>query len=1101
MCHPKKQNFVHTHCHTHYSVQDALPTPKEYAHYAREMGFPATAITDHGRMGGVIEFVEACRNPYKDLAPIKPIIGVEVYTYFDRHVKESVIRPDGTKGRPKHNHLTLLAMNETGYRNLLRIQAVGAEEGYYYEPTVDWEILERYNEGIIALSGCLASEVNQALLQGLDKEAENIAGKFAETFKDRYYIELQYHGIPEQKSNLSKLVKIAQNLNLPIIASNDVHYLKPDDWQIHDLLISMRDISADKIGKGKKEAYGSHQFYLKTEQEMMNIFSAKPEAIHNTMELAERVEDFLTLDVPHLLPHVAIPDDDVRFNSFKSKNLPYHKPNDAYLAYLAMDGLKRIGLNDNKEYKKRIKYELEQIWYMGVTDYFLIQSEMIEFMKEKEILYGIRGSGVGSLVNHCLDICNVDPIKWNLMFERFLNPGRGNQFDISYKEFSSKTYLEQHGKQFQGDAVLRLKQLALEKIKEDSSLAPHKPDIDKEIWVLEMANLATYVCYLADNNIKIEQNEAQLWTAYFLGVTNHKPTAELKIKKVASLPDIDTDIDDSRRGEVVEWARNRFGHDHVSMIGTWGTYQIKAAVTNTLKVSEKFNKDWGDKAHKMAQVVSKSIPMRPQAAGKSKSPVEDAIKESPEFATWVKKYNNEIKLAESLIDRISNLGIHAGGVLVSSEPIRDHSPIENSKGVLASAYDMKSVERVGLVKYDYLGLACLQMVSLAQNTIEKRYGAKVDFTKIDMDDPNIFKLYKAGKTSTIFQFASEGMKDALKQVQASCIEDLIAVAALYRPGPMAFIPDYAAGKRNPSAIKYAHPIIEKHLGVTFGIMVYQEQAMFLALEMASLDWDEVDKLRKAVSKKDPEAFEKICKVFENKALARGIPKSAVDATLNLMSKFAGYAFNRSHACVYAILSYYTAYLRTYYPSEWMAAVMQIDRTNEEKMATYKKECKDNKINVLMPNVNHSGLETTVTNEGSIALPLTSINGVGSMAQVIVEHQPFEDLKDMVWRAKPNRGMVEHLLEGGALDCLDDVAKRHSDDVMSYFDDLVVERNQEEKRKKKEEKMKYKTLSPLTGNYNDNSNVSITDERRVKTRKESSKPKMLNTRSLFPNDIF
>lgn len=420
MC-QSKQNFVHLHAHTHYSVQDALPTPKEYAFHAREMGFPATAITDHGRMGGVIEFVEACRNPYKDLAPIKPIIGCEVYTYFDRHVKESVIRPDGSKGRPKHNHLTLLAMNETGYRNLLRIQAIGAEEGYYYEPTVDWEILERYNEGIIALSGCLASEVNQALLKGMDDEAEAIAGKFAETFKDRYYIELQYHGIPEQKTNLPKLVKIAKNLNLPVIASNDVHYLKAEDWRVHDLLISMRDISSDRVGKGKKEAYGSHQFYLKSEADMMQIFSSKPEAILNTVALAERVEDFLKLDVPHLLPHVAIPMDDEKFIAFKNKNLPHHKPNDAYLAYLSMCGLKKMGLDSKPEYKKRIKSELEQIWYMGVTDYFLIQSEMVEFMKEKGILYGIRGSGVGSLVNHCLDVCNVDPVRWNLMFERFLN--------------------------------------------------------------------------------------------------------------------------------------------------------------------------------------------------------------------------------------------------------------------------------------------------------------------------------------------------------------------------------------------------------------------------------------------------------------------------------------------------------------------------------------------------------------------------------------------------------------------------------------------------------------------------------------------------------
>jgi DNA polymerase III alpha subunit len=1099
MCKPQKQDLIHLHCHTHFSVQDGLPTPTEYARHAREMGFPATAITDHGRMGGVIEFVEACRNPYKDLAPIKPIIGVEVYTYFDRHVKESVIRADGTKGRPKHNHLTLLAMNEIGYRNLLRIQAIGAEEGYYYEPTVDWEVLEKYNEGIIALSGCLASEVNQALLKGMDDEAEKIAGKFSELYDDRYYIELQYHGIPEQKANLGKLVKIAKNLNVPIVASNDVHYLKPEDWRAHDLLISMRDISSDRVNRGKKEAYGSHQFYLKSEEEMMKIFSSKPEAISNTLALGEKVEDFLKLDVPHLLPHVVVPSNDPEFSLFKSKNLPYHKENEAYLAYLAMKGLNKIGFGSNKEYKARLKYEIEQIWYMGVTDYFLIQSEMVDFMKSKDILYGIRGSGVGSLVNHCLEVCNVDPVKWNLMFERFLNPGRGNQYEISYKEKPSKTYLEEKGKKNQEGAVKRLKKLVEDKVAEDKSLMPHKPDIDKEIWVLEMANLATYICDLADSGLTTEHNDAQLWTAYFFGITNEMPTTGLKVKKVASLPDVDTDIDDSRRSEVIEWARNRFGHDHVSMIGTWGTYQIKAAVTNTLKVSEQFNNDWGTNTHKMSQVVSKSIPIRPQAAGKSKNPVADAIAESPDFAKWAKKYPEDIKLAEGLIDRISNLGIHAGGVLVSSEPIRDHSPIENSKGVLASAYDMKSVERVGLVKYDYLGLACFQMIALAQKMITKRHGKPVDFSTIDITDQNVFNLYKAAKTSTVFQFASEGMQQAIAQVSPSTIEDLIAVVALYRPGPMAFIPDYAEGKRHPEKIKYAHPIIKKHLEVTYGIMVYQEQAMFLAREMASLDWDEVDKLRKAVSKKDPEAFGKICKIFESKALEKNIPKQAVDATLNLMGKFAGYAFNRSHACAYAILSYYTAYLRTYYPAEWLAAVIQIDRDDEKKMAAYARECRG-QITILKPNVNDSGLETTVTNSGAIALPLTSIKGVGAMAQTIVQHQPFESLKDMIWRARPNRGMVEHLAEGGALQCLDDAKKKSVEDIMIYCDELVSERNESDKRKKREEKMKYKTLSPLSAIQGTDVVNHQLEERKVKPRKET-KIKNLNTRSLFPNDIF
>jgi len=343
------------------------------------------------------------------------------------------------------------------------------------------------------------------------------------------------------------------------------------------------------------------------------------------------------------------------------------------------------------------------------------------------------------------------------------------------------------------------------------------------------------------------------------------------------------------------------------------------------------------------------------------------------------------------------------------------------------------------------------------------------------------------------------MQDSLKKVQASCIEDLIAVAALFRPGPLAFIPDYAAGKLNPGSVKYAHPIIKKHLEVTFGIMVYQEQAMFLAREMASLDWDEVDKLRKAVSKKDPISFGKICKVFEDKAIAKGIPKEAVDATLNLMGKFAGYAFNRSHACAYALLSYFTAHLRVYYPAEWIAAVMQIDKDDDKKMALYQKECKDNGITVVKPNVNDSGLETTVTKQGHIALPLVSIKGVGAMAQTIVEHQPFENLKDMVWRSRPNRGMVEHLAEGGALECFSD-ARRPTEELMIFYDELVNERLQDEKRRKREEKQRYKVLSPMSVEDPGDRTIPV-EERKVRSRKENAKPKMLNTRSLFPNDIF
>ena len=1378
------QDFVQLHNHTHYSVQDALPSPKALVKKAREMGFPAIAITDHGRMGGSIEFVEACRKVDEKTDPIKPIVGIEAYTVADHRVKEQVIRADGKKGRPKSNHLTLLAMNGDGYRNLVQAASLGAEEGYYYEPRISWPVVQEHNEGVIAMSGCLGSEVNQAFLRGDDEEAERVMRRFKDVFGDRYYAELQFHGIPEQKECMPKLAALARKLDIPCVASNDVHYLEPNDWQVHDILIQMRDLSVDRSGgkNGKKDAYGSHQFYMKDQAAMSKIFDGlDSSAVRNALLLSERVEDHLKLDSKHLLPSLPIPKDDERFTAWYKKHLPYNKPNEAYLAYRAFDGLQKLGLANDPIYKTRLRSELEQIWYMGVGDYFLIEDDLVQFMKGDNILFGIRGSGVGSLVNYCLGVCAIDPLRWNLMFERFLNPGRGTQYKVTLSELPFKAWFSEMGKQDQTLPTLRLRELA--KANKDG-LEEFGPDIAKEIWVLEQQGYAAYICDLADRGIKSSQNECQLWTAYFLGITDKRPDGGMIASKVATLPDVDTDMDDSRRQEAIAYTRTKYGEKNVAQIGTWGTYGAKAAVKGALKTSERFIGQFGEKAHAVAESITKTIPGKPGIT------IDEAISESDEFAQWARKYSSEVAIAQKLVGTISNLGVHAGGVLVSSEPIHDHSPVENSKGVLCSAFDMKSVERVGLVKYDFLGLATFQMLARALKLIEKRHGRVIDPAQIPLEDPKVFHdVYSKGKTSSVFQFASKGMQETLVQVQASNTEDLIAVAALYRPGPMAFIPDYAAGKRNPSSVKYGHPIIEKHLAVTYGIIVYQEQAMFLARDLAGFDWEETDKLRKAVSKKDPEAFAKVTKLFREKALARGVDKKVIDDLLSLMQKFAGYAFNRclsaktyihtadgrrmhiskaysekpshimsmwedgeirphavknivktgkkpvyrittfanrtlkctmehrllttegykalsdmqvgtelivqprpvsdaqrearkanmkaleqtqgqkdraadrmrdwqasrtpeeklahlrgihekhpdlgkswcakgtekvrwlhandpewraahiersiasvrdaydtgpgyghcsiasngmwcaskperamcewlieqgiefqmhkvlgngricdfyfggvywemdgmdrvgqyfadkyddlpyvvvtpedfrehvarhlalehasngdpivsieyagieetydiemsddgpknfvankiishnSHSCSYAILSYWTAWLRTYYPSEWMAAVMQVDHDDENKMAVYRRECQLEKIKVNNPNVNESAGDTTVNAKGDIMLPLTTIKGVGSVAEAIVAEQPYTSMKDFVWRARPNRGLVIALGDNGALDCFPEVAALEDlHDIMQEFDRLVALRSDEEKRVAKAAKMKYTVKS-------------------------------------------
>ena len=1095
-----KQDFVHLHAHTHFSVQDALPSPKAYAMKAREMGFPATAITDHGKMGGVVEFVDACRAPHESYAPIKPLIGCEFYTCEDRFDKSK----DEDGRRRKLNHLTLIAQNEVGYRNLLQMCAIGADpNAFHYSPRVDWGVIQEHSEGVIALSGCLASELSQSLLREDTEQAGDIIKRFKETFGDRYYLEMQYHGIPEQKHNLPYLCNLSSEFDVPMVASNDVHYMNATDWQLHDVLIQMRDLREDKgSGKknGKKEAYGSHQFWLKSEAEMRKVFGSQvPESLTNTLRLAESVDDFLKLDVPHLLPPSKVPLQNEQFVAFWKSKLPHHQANEAYLAFLTFEGMKRRGHDQNKNYVKRAKDELTQIWNMGVTDYFLIQHEMVDFMKSTNINFGIRGSGVGSLVNYYLEVCSVDPVRWNLMFERFLNPGRGNQYKIDFNVMPSKKWLAENGKQDQIEAAKRLRATAKEFLAENPHMDEHGPAIAREIWVLENQGLATYLCDMADKGITSKSNDSQLWTAHMLGITDEKPESGMIVSKVATLPDVDTDIDDSRRDEVIGWAKNRFGHDRVAQIGTWGTYGAKAAVIGALKTSERFTSKFQDATHAMAQRVSGSIPKRPGIT------IDEAMMESEDFATYYKHWKTEIDIAKRLVGTISNLGVHAGGVLVASEPIGDHSPIENSKGNLCSGFDMKSVERMGLVKYDYLGLATYQQISIALRLIKKRQGIDIILDEIPLEDPKVFKnVYSKGKTSSVFQFASKGMQEALRLVEASTTEDLIAVAALYRPGPLEFIPQYAEGKKNPDSVRYAHPLIEKHLGVTYGIMVYQEQAMFLARDMAGFDWGEVDKLRKAISKKSGKDFDAACNLFKEKSLARGIPESSVNEVLSLMAKFGGYAFNRSHACSYAILSYWTAWLRYYYPSEWLAACLHVDRDDEDKIALFKRECRGENIAVKNPDVNESGLETTVNAKGDIMLPLTSIKGVGSKAQDVIMHQPFESLKDMCWRSKANRGMVQALAEGEALNVFPEVARLRSvESIMEEWDSLVKERVAEEKRIEREKKMRYKTVSPMAelGNNTDERPVRNTEQRPARPTR-TAPPKIRGSLSkVFSDDFF
>ena len=791
-------------------------------------------------------------------------------------------------------------------------------------------------------------------------------------------------------------------------ASNDVHYINPEDWKLHDVLIQMRDLRDDKTGKsnGKKEAYGSHQFFLKSHDQMFRIFGDKfPESILNTKLIEEMAENYYEIDTPHLLPEAKFDENNKDFKRFWQNKLPAYESKEAYLAYQAFTGLKGFGLESNPEYVKRLKYEIETVWNMGVTDYFLIQKEMVDFMKSKNIMFGIRGSGVGSLLNYCLGISYADPIKFNLMFERFLNPGRGNQYKIDLEGYSCENLPNE------------IESLNWVKLKCKDFLSNEKcshlvPRVSKEIWILENQKIIQLLKAADSEGFKFLKNSTNFVVFFALGLTDILPTGELIVKKVSGLPDIDTDIDDSKRHEVIDWAKNRFGAENVKSVGTWGTYKAKAAILGTLKTSEKFKKLYADNLAQMALKVSGTIP------NKVGTTIESAIKESQDFSYWAKKFPEETQNASKLNGVISNLGIHAAAIVVSKKPINEVVPIENSKGNLCTAFDMNNVERMGLVKYDYLGLKTFQQITMALSFIKKRHNIDIDLLKITFEDPKIYKeVFEKGNTVSIFQFSGPGMQKTLKEVRANNIEDLIAVVSLFRPGPMDYISDYVKGKQKPASIHYIHPILEKHLSPTYGIMVYQEQAMFLAREMANLDWAEVDKLRKGIAKKEGKQFDEACENFARKALDRGTPKNVVDEVLKIMSKFGGYAFNRAHATGYAVLAYWTAYLKTYYPSDWMAACIETDKDDTDQLDIYLAECERLKIKVETPNVNESDITVNVSSDGTIYMPITSLKGVGNSGASVSENRPYTDLADFLEKSDCNKSIYVALASGGALDCL------------------------------------------------------------------------------------
>jgi DNA polymerase-3 subunit alpha len=876
--------FTHLHVHTQYSILDGAANIELLVKKTRESGMKALAITDHGNMYGVLKFFNEAKKQ-----GIKPIIGCEVYVAKgDRTVKEK------TRGKHYH-HLILLAKNITGYHNLSKLISLGYLEGFYYKPRIDKEILEKYSEGIIASTACIGGEIPQAVLTHGEAKAQEAISWFKGIFKDDFYLEVQNHGLPDQKIVNPVLVKLAEKNNLKVIATNDVHYINKEDFEAHDILVRLN--TGSDINDVKDDLKYTGQEFLKTPQEMADLFPELPEAIANTQEIVEKIEDYdIYSDV--ILPVFPLPD------GFETE--------DEYLQYLTYEGAKKLYPKISDEVKARLDFELSVIQEMKFPGYFLIVQDFINKAREMDVIVGPgRGSAAGSAVAYCTGITSIDPIKYNLLFERFLNPER------------------------------------------------------------------------------------------------------------VTLPDIDVDFDDEGRDKVLNYVVNKYGKDRVAQIVTFGTMAAKLAIRDVARVLRLPLPD--------ADRLAKMVPERPGITLKK------AFEEVPELA-YIKKNGEELErktlqFAETLEGSARHTGTHACGVIIGRDDLINYIPLATAKdsNLMVTQYEGKLVESVGMLKMDFLGLKTLSIINDAVRNIQIRHGIKIDIEKIPLDDHKTYELYQRGDTIGTFQFESEGMRSYLKELKPTNIEDLIAMNALYRPGPMEFIPTYIRRKHKKEKVVYPHPLLEEILMPTYGILVYQEQIMQTAQIMGGFSLGKADLLRRAMGKKKMEIMEEQKAIFIEGAAKKGIDNKTADEVFHTMMEFANYGFNRSHSAAYSVIAYQTAYLKANYPAEYMAAVLTHNLSDIKKITFFIDESKRQNIPVLGPDVNESYLNFMVNDKGEIRFGLAGIKNVGENAALnIIEERdkkgPFNSIFNFTKRVNlksVNKRSMESLAMAGAFDCFED----------------------------------------------------------------------------------
>lgn len=895
--------FTHLHVHTEYSLLDGSSKIKELVHRAKELGMDSLAITDHGVMYGAIEFYKAA------LAEgINPILGCEVYvapgSRFDREVAK------GAEDDSRYHHLVLLAENDEGYQNLVKIVSKGFTEGFYYKPRVDYEVLRTYSKGVIALSACLAGVVPYFLRRGLYEEAKKEALILQDIFgKGNFFLELQDHGIPEQQTVNTGLLRMSKDLSIDLVATNDVHYIYDTDAEAHDILLCIQ--TGKKVADEDRMRYEGGQYYLKSAEEMAELFPYAREAIENTHKIAERCH--VEIEFNHYkLPHFEVPE------GFTSEG---------YLRHLCQEGLVHRYGEEACKYQKRLDYELDTIVTMGFVDYFLIVWDFIKYAKDHGIPVGPgRGSAAGSLVAYSLNITDlIDPIRYNLIFERFLSPGR------------------------------------------------------------------------------------------------------------VTMPDIDVDFCYERRPEVIDYVTKKYGADHVVQIVTFGTMSARMVIRDVGRVL--------DYPYAYVDSVAKAIPMELGIT------IAKALTMNPEL----KRLYESDDQAKKLIDmsmRLEGLprhtSIHAAGIVIAPQPVDDFVPLSRAAdGNITTQYTMVTLEELGLLKMDFLGLRTLTVI---QNAI----GGRFDVHDIDYDDPEVFDMIGKGQTEGVFQLESAGMRNFMKELKPRNLEEIIAGISLYRPGPMDFIPHYIKGKNNQDSIRYDCPELEPILSPTYGCIVYQEQVMQIVRELAGYNNAQSDDIRRTMSKKKIEkmAKEKNDFIYGNEergidgCIKRGISEEVAKKIYDDMTDFAKYAFNKSHAAAYAVVSYQTAYLKCHYPVEFMAALMTSFMEHTGKITEYIMTCRQMGIEILSPDINEGDYRFTPY-EGNIRYGLAAIKGVGRpVIDEIVEERkaggPYVNLKDFCTRLSGrsvNKRTVESFIKAGALDCLPGTRKQKMLVYADVIDDV------------------------------------------------------------------